>query len=49
MPRLIDGDAFIDWLSIVPLEGGMIYADEVVDHIREMQTTMPEPPEEEAT
>lgn len=46
--RLIDGDALIDWLRIVPLEGGMINPDEVVDHIREMQTVRPEQPKEAA-
>ena len=34
--RLIDADALIEWLSIVPLENGMINPDVVVDFIRTM-------------
>lgn len=45
---LIDGDRLIEWLRIVPLENGMIYPDEVVDYIREMQIIRPELPKEDA-
>jgi hypothetical protein len=34
--RLIDADALIEWLSIVPLENGMINPDVVVELIRTM-------------
>ena len=34
--RLIDADALIEWLSIVPLENGMINPDVVVEFIRAM-------------
>lgn len=34
--RLIDADTLIEWLSIVPLENGMINPDVVVEFIRAM-------------
>ena len=48
MPRLIDGDALIDWLEIVPLENGMIYADTVVEYVREMPTVATDKPKRES-